>query len=881
MKYSGPHASSQFVLKLFKWFCKPEIHIDIEGDLLELFKERSQEHSLQKARWLMFLDVLLLFRPGIIRPFLPSFIQPAMLKFDLLITYRSFLRNKTTFLINLIGLSTGLACALMIFLWVQDEMSIDKFHQKDDQLYQVVQNIPNSEGILTTEHTQGLLAETIEKELPEVEHAVSVVPPAWFEGDKGIISIDETFLKASPKFIGDAYFNVFSCEILEGSTEALFTEKHALAISTSLAQRLFGRTDNLVGELIEWDYWKYSGTYEIAAVFLPPPSNATDQFELLFDYDLFLQARPWTRGWGNSDPHTYMILAKGTDLKQFDQKLNQILKANHPETTHQLISRKYSDSYLYNRFENGQQVGGRIEYVRLFSLIAFFLLIMACINYVNLSTAKAAVRTKEIGVKKTFGVRRWALIKQHLLESFIMISLSTIIAFLLVRLGLADFNSLANKELTLEVSPTLILGSLTIVLLTSLLAGSYPAMYLSGLKPVNILKGNLSSRIGSTNTKEAFARRGLVIFQFVISIVLIVGVLIVNQQISFLQEKNLGYDKQNLLHFGLAEDFLEEAEEGERSPTTTTFINEIVSLPAVRSVGNFCHDLYGDHGGMSGLDWKEGDEDEKMRFRNLEVGYNFLKTTGIQLKEGRSFSTDFGNDESRILINEKAAEIMGFQNPVGKTVTFWGEEREIIGVAKNFHFESLHESIHPCVIQLYSDCSQLMVKYKAGAEQEVIARLAEVHQEFFPGLPFEYEFTDEDEYRLYASEHQVSRLSRYFATIGIIISCLGLFGLATFTAERRKKELGIRKILGASAMNLVRLLSRDFSLMVGIAIMLGIPIGYVLSQLWLENFAYKMELSLWYFVLSALITLLIAWITVGLQTYKAANLNPVDSLRNE
>ncbi|MEM6768009.1 MAG: ABC transporter permease, partial [Bacteroidota bacterium] len=410
MKFTGPHTSPQFLLKLFKWFCKPEIHLDIEGDLLELFEERMQEASIQKARWLMLLDVLLLFRPGIIRPFLPSFIQPAMLKFDLLITYRSFLRNKTTFLINLIGLSTGLACALMIFLWVQDEMSIDKFHQKDAQLYQVVQNIPNSEGVLTSEHTQGLLAETLEQELPEVEHAVSVVPSSWFDGEKGIISTDKTYLKASHQFIGESYFEVFTCEFLAGNQEAFFKDKHAIAISTHLAQKLFGRTENLVGELIEWNYWKYSGTYEVAGVFLPPPSSATDQFELLVNYDLFLEARPWTRDWGNSDPHTYMVLLQGTDMKQFDQKLNQVLQANYPDTDHNLMSRKYSDSYLFNRYENGLQAGGRIEYVRLFSLIAFFLLIMACINYVNLSTAKAAVRTKEIGVKKTFGVRRISLI---------------------------------------------------------------------------------------------------------------------------------------------------------------------------------------------------------------------------------------------------------------------------------------------------------------------------------------------------------------------------------------------------------------------------------------------------------------------------------------
>ncbi|MEM7514987.1 MAG: permease prefix domain 2-containing transporter, partial [Bacteroidota bacterium] len=300
MKFTGPHTSPQFLLNLFKWFCKPELHADIEGDLLELFEERSQEHSPKKARWLMFLDVLLLFRPGIIRPIYPSYIRPAMLKFDLLITYRSFLRNKTTFLINLAGLSTGLACVLLIYLWVQDEMSVDKYHEKEARLYQVLQNNPDSQGISTYEGTQGLLAETIEKELPEVEHAVSVMPTSWFlDEGSSFLSAGDDRIRVLPKFVGDSYFNVFSCEFTEGEPEELFEKKHSMAISTNLALKLFGRTENLVGELMEWEFEDFSGTYEVSGIFLPPPTNATDQFELLIDYELFLEAYPSNRDWRN------------------------------------------------------------------------------------------------------------------------------------------------------------------------------------------------------------------------------------------------------------------------------------------------------------------------------------------------------------------------------------------------------------------------------------------------------------------------------------------------------------------------------------------------------------------------------------------------------
>ncbi|MEL6193236.1 MAG: FtsX-like permease family protein, partial [Bacteroidota bacterium] len=501
------------------------------------------------------------------------------------------------------------------------------------------------------------------------------------------------------------------------------------------------------------------------------------------------------------------------------------------------------------------------------------LLIMACINYVNLSTAKASIRAKEIGVKKTFGVRRTALIKQHLLESFIMITLSTVLAFLLVRIALPEFNVLAGKELSLQASGELIVGVALIILLTTLAAGSYPAIFLSGLKPIHILKGKWESGSSGKNSKETVARKGLVIFQFIVSIVMIVGVLIVNKQIGFIQEKNLGYDKENLLYFSL--------EESEEDDGAFAILNEIEKVPGVISVSNFSDNLYGDHGSMSRLDWREGDDDQQIRFRNLEVGYNFLETAGIIMKEGRTFSANYGNDENKIIINEKAAQVMGFSHPLGETVKFWGEGKEIIGVTRDFHFESLHEDIQPCIIELDPSGMNVMVRMDKGAEQEAVQNLSKLYQRFYAGLPFEYTYAEESQYQLYVAEHRVSMLSKYFAGIGILISCLGLFGLATFTAERRRKELGIRKVLGASALNLVKLLSKDFSIMVGFGIFLGLPIGYVLSQLWLENFAYRMELSLWYFVLSAIITLVIAWITVGLQTYKAASLNPVESLRND
>jgi putative ABC transport system permease protein len=868
-------------LRFLRWFCREDYIEEIEGDLVELFEYQNEE-SPTKAKRKFTWNVIKYFRPAFIKSFKSSYQTntAAMFRHNFLITFRNFNRYRSSFFINLTGLSVGLASVLLIYLWISDELSVDKFHEKDESLYQVMHNIPQSDGIYTCEYTPGLLAETIAEEFPEVEFATSVVPPSWFSS-KGIISFDETRFKAAPQYIGEDYFNVFTCDFTKGSKNQLIQNKYAIAISDDLAMKLFKSKDNIIGKTIHWDNGNLSGDFNIVGVFASPPLNATEKFEILFNYEVFMEARPSLKKWGNSDPCTYFVLNKGSDINQFNGKITSLYESKVNETDHNLFIRKYSDQYLYNRFEDGKQAGGRIEYVRLFGVVAIFLLIIACVNFMNLATAKVSMRLKEIGVKKAFGVGRKALISQFLSESMLLTLISLLVAILLVILFLPQFNNITGKHLSLVFNKELLLALTAIVITTGLLSGSYPAFYLSAIKPIRILKGD-SIKKRNSSLSELLTRRGLVVFQFSLSIIFIVAVLVVQHQMSYIQSKNLGYNKDNLLHFNLS--FSEEnrlVNNGRLASKIDAFLNEINDLSGVKTSFNYGHDLVGYHGVMSGVDWKEGDEDGQVNFRNLEMGYNFVDALEIKLIEGRSFSNSNTNETSKVLFNEKAIELMNLENPIGKVIKVWGREREIIGVVNNFHLESLHESIKPCVIQLEPRYRNIMVKVHAGKEQATIAALQSVYEEYCPGLPFEYEFVDQDFQRIYASEQKVGSLSKYFAGIAILISCLGLFGLTSFTAEQKTKEVGIRKVLGASALNVMVLICKDFVYLILISFLIASPIAWYLLNTWLKNFAYSIDIQWWTFGLTGLLVLLMSSITIGYKTFHAAKINPVDSLRNE
>ncbi|WP_439881009.1 ABC transporter permease [Pontibacter sp. MBLB2868] len=786
-----------------------------------------------------------------------------MIRHSLLLLYRNFKRFKSTFFINLIGLSTGLACALLIFLWVNDELSVDNFHENDSRLLQVMTNHHNAEAIVTSEAGPGLLGEALAAEVPEVKYAVSssIIP------DKFIVSESNKHISASGQFVSKDFFNVFSYPLIQGNKDQVLADKNAIVISEDLALKLFGTTQNVVGRMIEWQILNFEEPVIVTGVFKNVPRNSSRQFDFLTSFEEFKDMMGSGIHWDNHNAETYLVIQDGADPDQFSQKISGFIKSKLPDSNVTLFTRPYPDNYLYDTYENGVQAGGRIEYVRLFSIIAVFILLIACINFMNLSTAKASRRIKEVGIKKAMGASRTSLALQYLGESLLMALASLVVALMLVELTKAPFNEITGKQLVVSFNLYFVLAALGIALLTGVLAGSYPALYLSGFKPAAVLRGKLEGLGG-----EMWARKGLVIFQFTLSVVLIVSVLVVYKQIEYVQTKNLGYNKNNVIYF---------AAEGKVQQHLEPFLSEVRKIPGITNASSG-GSIIRDYGSTIGLKWPGKNPDDDVAFQTVAVNYNMIETLGISIKEGRAFSEEFSTDTSKIIFNEAAIAAMGMQDPIGKTVNLWGKDKKIIGVVKDFHFQSLHEQVKPMFFRLEPNQSmKVMARIEAGREKSVIEQLQELYSAYNPGYVLDYKFLNDDFESMYAAEQRVAVLSKYFAGLAVLISCLGLFGLATFTAERRMKEIGIRKVLGASELNITYLLSVDFSKLVLTSILIALPLSYFIVTYWLNNFAYRIELKLWYFAGAGVLALAIACLTVGMQAIKAARLNPSDCLSDE
>lgn len=783
------------------------------------------------------------------------------------IALRNMIRDRQFTLLNLIGLSTGMACAFLIYLWASDELSKDKFHEKDSQLFQVMKNNTDSQGIETDEDTPGILASTLLKEIPEVEKSVSIFPPAEFTFN-GILSWEDTRMKAKSKFADKDFFNIFSHPLIQGNKDRVLLDKNAIVISEALALRLFKTPERAIGKTVNWNGERYNGKFHVTGVFKTLPTSASIQFDMLFSYSYLYDKFPSLSDWASSNASTYVILKKNTDIANFNHKISNFIKSKFKASTLTLFVRPYSDRYLYGDYENGILVGGRIAYVHLFSIIGIFILLIACINFINLTTAQASRKLKEIGVKKTIGASRKVLFFQYMTESMLLTFFSLVVAIVLVVLLLPQFNNITGKQLAFHFNENLFFWVLGITFFTGIVAGFYPSTYLSGLKPVIIFKG----WTGKSSVREIWARKGLVVFQFMISILLILSVTVIYRQMKFIQSKNLGYNRDNVITF---------TAEGKIAEAPEVFLSEIESIPGLVKASYMDGDLVGLHSGTTGLDWEGKKPDKIVDFEVLGVGHDLIETLDIKMKDGRSFSRKFGSDSAGIIFNEAAIENMGITNPLGKTVTVWGSKRTIIGVVKNFHFESLYEPMKPFFFLFKPAANNILVKIKAGHMQKTLAQLEKIYRTYNLGIPFEYHFLDENYQKLYAAEQRVSVLSKYFAALAIIISCLGLFGLAAFTAERRIKEIGIRKVLGASVSGIMTMLSRDFIKLVLIGILIASPIAWYTLNNWLGEFAYRIEIGWWVFLLTGALAIVIALITVSFQSMKAALLNPVKSLRSE
>jgi putative ABC transport system permease protein len=775
------------------------------------------------------------------------------------------IRDKQFTLLNLIGLATGIACALLIYLWVADELGFDKFYENSSQVYQLMEHRNYSGHESISDESSGFLGETAKIQIPEVQYAATVAPSNWFQ--KFTLTAGEKNIKATGQYVGRDYFNIFSFRLLSGNKNDVLKDKSSIVISADLANKLFGSTENIIGKALRF---QHDTTFFVSGVFENIPENSSEQFDFVLSFEYFREVQTWVKSWGNMGPHNYVMLKKGTDINAFNKNISGIVRRNAGDTFRTIFAIPFTTAYLQNTFVHGARVGGRAEYVRLFSIIAIFILAIACINFMNLSTAKASRRLKEVGIKKVVGANRKQLIFQFLSESVLLTFVSVIFALLLVFILLPEFNRITDKHLSLRFDAGFLSGVFGITLFTGIASGSYPALYLSGFNPISILKNKLSASIG-----EVWARKGLVVFQFAITVTLIVSVLIVYKQISLIQSVNLGYNKDNIIRFNA---------EGKVLSGEENFIAQLKKIPGVINATYTSHDMVGRNFGGDMVEWPGKNPKDDYYFEGVNAGLGFIETMGMQMAEGRSYSKDFGNDSSNIIFNETAVKAMGLKNPIGKTVKWFGRNMQIIGVVKDFHFESLHQQVMPLYIAWqphggWSD--KIMIKISGNREKETIARIEDAYQKYNPGFPFEFNFLDDAYQKQYAAESRVSLLSGYFAGLAIVISCLGLFGLAAFTAQRRQKEIGVRKIVGASVSNIFIMLSKDFLMLVVIAILIAFPLSWWFMNQWLQSFAYRTNISADIFFVAGGSIILITLATVSYQAIKAAIANPVKSLRTE
>lgn len=778
---------------------------------------------------------------------------------------RNIRRNLTFSAINTLGLALGLTFSVLIFLWVQDEYLVDAFHNDLDRIYIVTSREYVDNEVNGSYDTPGLLGVEIKKVIPDVELSCG-----FDKSRLSTMATGQTITKQYGNFAGPDFFKIFTYPLLMGNAEEALKGPLSLAISRKLAVNLFGSPEQAWNQTIRYENYR---DLKVTAVFEDLPQHSSEQFEYVINWDLFMKRESWLNDWNNSGPTTFIKLKKNVLPAQFSSKIQHFIGQYDKEYSEherlELDIQPYSQKYLHSNFKAGYLSGGRIEYVRLFTLVAIFILLIACVNFMNLSTARSLKRAKEIGVRKVIGAVQSSLVKQFLGEAMMFSAMAILLAVFLVFIILPGFNTLTGKHILppfYRISFWMMIVALTII--TGLVAGSYPAFILSSFKPITVIKNNLK-----LNPHSRWLRKGLVIFQFTLSIVFIIGTLIISKQVDFIQTKNLGYQKNNLILLPLS---------GNAGRNFSVFKNEALKLPGIQSMSKMSQRPVLLENSTGSVEWEGKMPNTRPNFTQAVVGYDFIHTMQAELIQGRDFSTAFA-DSANYVINEKALQKIGYQDPIGKPLTFWGIKGNIIGVVKDFHFSSLHVPIEPLILRLGNDPSYgyALIRTLPDKTQSALQGLEKLHQKLNPEFPFTHEFADEEYLRLYTSERVIKQLSTYFAFLAIFISCLGLLGLVIFTAEQRTKEIGIRKVLGAGIFSLFNLLSFDFIKLVGIAFLIAIPMSNWALNIWMKNYSYRVELGWQLFVFAGLTGILISMVPVSYHAIKAARSNPIASLRSE
>jgi putative ABC transport system permease protein len=787
-----------------------------------------------------------------------------MLKNYVKIALRGFAKHKLTFFINLFGLTLGLWAAILIGLWVDSELRTNREFADLDRIYRIMEHQTYGAEIFTTSSTPGVLAESMKETLADVEYASTYTwnqTQLFVQKDKRI-RLEGIY--AMPDML-----KIFQYETLQGDPSRMLTENNHVLLTEKGAVALFGRTD-VVGEDVEIRQGTDTKNFIVQGVLKDLPQSASLKFDYILPYSLFFAENDWLKEWGNNGPSTVVKLRAGVDGEAFSKNIKNYIAERNEESNVELFAFPLENLYLYGQWKDGKQVEGRIKNVKLFAMIGVFVLLIACINFMNLSTAKSQKRAKEVGVRKVAGADKQSLVFQFLSESILISMFAAFLAVILVALTLPIFNNLTGKEMSVPFLSGMFWFQLLLILfITGMVAGSYPAFYLSATKVVSVFRSFTKAGKG-----VALARKTLVLFQFILATILIVSTLVVYQQINFAMNQDLGYSKDQLIKVTL---------EGELLDRFDIFKSELEKNEDIVAVSRSSFGFLGRNSNTGGVSWEGKAPENSALFEIIRVDYDFLEAAGLQLTKGRGFDRANGADSvSGAILNETALRLMEQDHEGTEFFRLWDEERAITGVVKDFHFESFRQNVAPAIFLLDPDNTwQGYVKVNTGKIRETVAFLESTAQRLNPEFPFDYSFMDEDYARLYQEDVRLRDLAQYFSILTVLISCMGLLGLSAHIAEQKTKEIGIRKVLGASTISILQVINREFILIVTMSITIGSAIAFWLMQDWLSGYQYKISFQWWFIPTAAALILGVALVTVCLQSLSAARSNPVQAIKSE
>jgi ABC-type antimicrobial peptide transport system permease subunit len=785
-----------------------------------------------------------------------------MFKNYLKVAFRNLWRSKGFSFINITGLAIGMATAVLIFLWIYNEVSYDRFHKNGHNLYQAWNRGVYDDKLQCWNSTPKILGPTLKLEFPEVAD-FSRGYFRWF-----VTAVGDRKTSSSAMITDPAFLKMFSFPLLQGNVETALNDPYSIVVTDKMAKKMFGN-DDAMNKLIHID----SNDFKVTGVLKDLPPNTTFDFEFILPWRYLELTGGEDKRWGNNSIATYLQLKEGASEKAVNEKIRNItIRHSNGEEKQEVFLHPISKWHLYSNFVNGKIAGGKIEMVRLFTIIAVFILLIACINFMNLSTARSEKRAKEVGIRKMAGANKKILIGQFIGESLLTSFIAGIVALGIVYLSLPGFIGLVNKQLAIPVGNLYFwVACVAFIIITGVIAGSYPAFFLSSFRPVSVLKGTFKQAHAAVNPRKV-----LVVMQFTFAIVLIICTFIVTQQIRHAQERETGYERGQLVYQWLSGDLYEKY---------PLYKNELLQSGIAASVTKLDGTMTDVTSTTWDLLWNGKSPADRTLFELLTADEGLVRTAGLQLIEGRDMDLQkFPTDSTAALINESAAKAMAFKNPIGQTVRGGGHEFHIVGVVKDFVFGSPYDNTRPMVIigSATGGFNVVLIKLSNRFNTaENIEKMGKLFAKYNPAYPFENHFTDQDYARKFDDTQRTAKLTGLFAALTILISCLGLFGLATYMAETRIKEIGVRKVLGASVLRITALLSKDFIKLVIISIVIASPIAWLAMNSWLRGFSYRVHIQWWIFALTAMLAVLISLITVSYQAIRAALMNPVRSLRNE